>query len=37
MVNKNVYRSQVLKALNVGENKDRVNLSDDQLELLFGP
>lgn len=33
----NVYRYQVLKALNVGENADTVNLSDDQCELLFGP
>lgn len=35
-MNKNVYRSQVLKALTIGENIDIVNLSDDQPELLFG-
>lgn len=28
--------TQVLKALNIGEKTDDVNLSDDQLELLFG-
>lgn len=35
-MNKNIYRSQVLKELNVGENTDTVNLNDDQPELLFG-
>lgn len=37
LVNKNVSRSRVLKALNVAENIDTVNLNDDQPELLFGP
>lgn len=37
LINKNVYRSQVLKVLNIGENTDTMNLNDDQLELLFGP
>lgn len=37
LVNKNIYRSQVLEALNVGENTDTVNLNDEQPELLFGP
>ena len=32
-----VYRSQILKALNIEENNDTVNLNDDQPELLFGP
>lgn len=35
-MNKNVYRSEVLKVPNVGENTDTVNLSDDHPELLFG-
>ena len=35
LVNKSMYRSQVLKVLNVGENTDTVNLNDDQPELLF--
>ena len=33
----NVYRSQILKAFNIEENNDIVNLNDDQLELIFGP
>lgn len=37
LVNNNIYRSQVLKELNVGEKIDTVNLNDGQLELLFGP
>lgn len=37
LVNKNVYKTQVLKALNTREKTDDVNLSDDQLGLLFGP
>lgn len=36
LVNKNVYRTQVLKALNIGEKIDDLNLSDDQPKLLFG-
>ena len=35
LVNKNLYRTQVLKILNIGEKTDDVNLSDDQPELLF--
>ena len=33
----NVYRTQILKALNIEENEDTFNLNDDQLELIFGP
>ena len=33
----NAYRTQILKALNIEENNDTVNLTDDQLELIFGP
>ena len=32
-----VYRTQILKALNIEENEDTVNLNDDQPELIFGP
>jgi len=32
-----MYRSQVLKVVNIGENIDTVDLNDDQPELLFGP
>lgn len=35
-MNKNVYRSQVMKALKIGENTHTVDLNDDQLELLPG-
>ena len=31
------YKGQILKALNLGENSDTVNISDDQPTLLFGP
>ena len=37
LVGQDVYRSQVLKALNIGENANTVNLNDDKPELLFGP
>ena len=33
----NVYRTQILKALNMEDNNDIVNLNDDQPELIFGP
>ena len=33
---KNMYRPQVMKDLNIGENTNSVNLNDDQPELLFG-
>ena len=33
----NVYRAQILKALNIEENNDTFNLNDDQPELIFGP
>lgn len=36
LMNKNMYRPQVMKALNNGENTDFVSLNDDQCELLFG-
>ena len=36
MVGQDVYRSQVLKALNIGENTNVVNLNDDKPEILFG-
>ena len=31
-----VYRTKILKALNIEENEDIVNLNDDQPELIFG-
>lgn len=37
LMNKMTYRSQVMKALSIGENIYIVNVSDDQLEILFGP
>ena len=37
LMNKTAYRSQVIKALSIGENVDTVNVLDDQPELLFGP
>jgi hypothetical protein len=39
LMNKNAYRSQVIKALNIepGMGTDTVNIVDDQPELLFGP
>jgi hypothetical protein len=38
-MNKNAYRSQVIKALNIepGVGTNTVNIVDNQLELLFGP
>lgn len=36
-MNKSIYRYQVLKALNAGDNTDTMNLNDDQPKLLFGP
>ena len=32
-----VYKTQILKALNIEENEDTVNLNDDQPKLIFGP
>ena len=32
-----MYRSQVLKVLNIGNDTDTLNLTDEKLELLFGP
>ena len=32
-----IYRQQINKSLQVSDNKDAVNVLDDQLELLFGP
>ena len=37
LATQDVYKGQILKALNLGENSDTVNLSDDQPSLLFGP
>ena len=37
LVGQDVYRYQVLKALNIGENTNTVNLNDDKPEILFGP
>ena len=36
LATQDVYIGQILKALNLGENSDTVNLSDDQPTLLFG-
>ena len=33
----NVYRTQILKALNIEDNNDTINLNDEQPELIFGP
>ena len=37
LATQDVYKGQILKALNLGENSDTVNLNDDQPTLLFGP
>ena len=37
LATQDVYKGKILKALNLGENSDTVNLSDDQPALLFGP
>ena len=37
LVTQDVYKFQVLKALNIEENNDSINLNDDHLALLFGP
>jgi len=37
LMNKIAYRSQVMKSLSIGENIDTFKISDDQLEILFGP
>ena len=37
LATQDVYKGQILKALNLGENNDTVNLNDDQPALLFGP
>lgn len=36
LMNKNMYRPQVMKALNIGENTNSVSLNNDQPKLLFG-
>jgi hypothetical protein len=36
-MNKNTYRLQVIKDLNIEEGTYTVNVTDDKLELLFGP
>ena len=36
-VTQDVYRSQVLKALNIGNDTDTLNFTNDKPELLFGP
>ena len=37
LATQNVYRTQILKALNIKENNDIVNINDDQPELIFTP
>ena len=37
LATQDVYKGKILKALNLGENSDTINLSDDQPALLFGP
>ena len=37
LVTQDVYKNQVLKALNIGSDTDTLNLTDDKPELLFGP
>ena len=37
LATQDVYKGKILKALNLGENSDTINLSDDQPTLLFGP
>ena len=37
MATQDVYICQILKALNLGENSDTINLNDDQPALYFGP
>ena len=37
LATQDVYKGQILKALNLGESSETVNLSDDQPALLFGP
>ena len=37
LVTQDVYRSQVLKALNIGNDTNILNLTDEKPELLFGP
>ena len=36
LVTQDVYKKQVLKALNLGSDTETVNLTDDKLEFLFG-
>ena len=37
LATQDVNKGQILRALNIGENGDSVNLNDDQPALLFGP
>jgi hypothetical protein len=37
LMNKNAYRSEVIKAMNIEASIDTINIVDDQPELLFGP
>ena len=37
LATRDVYKGRILKPLNLDENSDTVNLSDDQPALLFGP
>ena len=37
LVKKDVYRSQVVKALQIEEGTDSVNVTNDQTKLLFEP
>ena len=37
LITQDMYRSQVLKVLNMGNDTNTLNLTDDKPELLFGP
>ena len=37
LATQDVYKGQILKALNLSENGDSINLNDDLPALLFGP
>ena len=37
LVTQDVYRSQFLKAFNIGDHNQSVNFNDDKPKLLFGP
>ena len=37
LITQDMYKSQVLKVLNMGNDTDTLNLTDDEPKLLFGP